>query len=149
MRISAWSSDVCSSDLDAHLPGLAAPGDRVHRLDDVLARLLLVVGRDRILEVEEHHVGRGFGSLLEEFRVAARHRQLAAVQARRCRLDDGKAHGCPLLWCEKASVSAGLTGCLRPAASVAEIGPTNSSFQPNNGGPTPLAPRRRPPASAR
>src|SRR3546814_16827502 len=101
MRISDWSSDVCSSDLvavhvvgveavDAHRQGLAAPVDLVQRLDDILARLLLVVGRDRILEVEEHHVGRGVGSLLEEFRVAAWHRQLAAVHERRRRLAEGQ-----------------------------------------------------------
>src|SRR3546814_2943954 len=79
MRISDWSSDVCSSDLDeveplaallddiddvavhvmgveavdAHRQGLVAPVDLVQRLDDVLARLRLVVRRHRVLEIEE------------------------------------------------------------------------------------------------
>ena len=35
------------------------------RGDDVLARLRLVVGRDRVLEIEEHHVGGGFGGFFE------------------------------------------------------------------------------------
>ena len=41
-------------------------------LDDVLAGLRLVVGRDRVLEVEEQHVGRRLGRLLEQFRAGCR-----------------------------------------------------------------------------
>ena len=44
--------------VDAHREGLGAPVDLVDRLDDVLARLLLLVRGHRVLEVEEDHVGR-------------------------------------------------------------------------------------------
>jgi hypothetical protein len=58
--------------VDADHHGLVAPVDFVEALDDVLARLLLVVGRDGILEVEEDDVGRALGRLLEERRVRPR-----------------------------------------------------------------------------
>ncbi len=77
--------------------GLAAPVDVVERLDDVLARLLLVVGGDRVLEVEEDDVGGGLGGLLEERRVRPRHGKLRTVQTRGCLFDQGEAHVSSLL----------------------------------------------------
>src|SRR3546814_13220030 len=87
---------MCDGAVAAHRQGLFTPVDLVHLLYDVLGRLCLVVRRHRVREIEEHPCGRRFGSLLEEFRVAAGHRQLAAIQARRRRLDDGEAHELPL-----------------------------------------------------
>ena len=63
------------------------------RLDDVLARLRLVVGGDGVLEVEEDDVGGGFRGLFKQLRLAAGDRQLAAVEAGRRLLDDLEAHG--------------------------------------------------------
>ena len=60
--------------------------------DDVLARLLLVVGRDRVLEVEKDDVGAAFGRLLEQRGVRPRHGKLGTVKARGRLLDQGKAH---------------------------------------------------------
>jgi hypothetical protein len=79
--------------VDAHRERLAAPVDVAQRLDDVLARLGLVVGGDGVLEVEEDDVGRGFGSLFKELRLTAGDGQLAAVEAGRRLLDDLEAHG--------------------------------------------------------
>ena len=53
----------------------------VQRLDDVLARLRLVVRRDRVLEIEEDHVDRALGRLLEQLHPAAGNGQFAAVEA--------------------------------------------------------------------
>ena len=61
--------------------------------DHVLARLDLLIGRHRVLEVEEHDVRGRARRLLEELRRAAGHRELGAVQARRAGLDDGEAQG--------------------------------------------------------
>src|SRR3546814_5241004 len=124
MRISDWSSDVCSSDLqhvdgidvgggadlryhdevepvagaldhldhvavhvmgvqpvDTHRHGLGAPVDVMQRLDDVLARLRLVVGRHGILEIEEDHVGGGFRRLLEQLDAARSEEHTSELQS--------------------------------------------------------------------
>ncbi len=51
------------------------------RLDHVRARLLLVVGRDRVLEVEEHQVGAERRGLLHRPEVRPGDGELAAVEA--------------------------------------------------------------------
>jgi hypothetical protein len=78
--------------VDAQRQDLAAPIDVVEPGDDVLARLLLLVGRHRVLEIEEDDVGRALCRLLEEMRLAAGHGKLAAVQTLRRVLDDREAH---------------------------------------------------------
>ena len=75
---------------------LRAPVDVAERLDDVLARLRLVVGRHRVLEIEEDHVGRRLGGLLEQLRLAAGNGQLAAVEPGGRLFDDGEAHVIPV-----------------------------------------------------
>ena len=69
--------------VDAHRHGLAgaAPVEVVQRLDDVLARLLLVGRRDGVLDVEEDEVGGAGERLLDHVRVGTRNGQLAALQA--------------------------------------------------------------------
>ena len=62
--------------VDADHHGLGAPVEVVQPLDDVLAGLLLVVGGDGILEVEEDDIGAAFGRLLEQRRVRPRHGKL-------------------------------------------------------------------------
>jgi hypothetical protein len=57
--------------------------DTEQGIDDVQARLRLVVGRDRVLEVEHDDVGAQGRRLLEHPHVAAGDGQLAAVQAGR------------------------------------------------------------------
>lgn len=70
------------------------------RLDDVLARLLLVVGRNSVFKIEEDHVSGALGRLLEKLGRAARNRKFAAIEARRRLLDDREAHRlCPLVGC--------------------------------------------------
>ena len=66
--------------VDPHRHAAGRPVLLVQRRDHVLAGLLLVVRRDGVLEVEEHHVGAQPRRLLHRPRVAAGHRQLAAVQ---------------------------------------------------------------------
>jgi hypothetical protein len=61
-------------------------------LDDVLARLFLVVGCYRILDVKKNDVGGGLCGLLKQGRVGPRHRQFGAVQTRCGGFDAGKAH---------------------------------------------------------
>ena len=78
--------------VDADGQGLAAPIEVVEGLDDVLAGLFLVIGGDRVFKVEKDHVRRALGRFFEKFRVRARHRQFAAVEARRALLDDGETH---------------------------------------------------------
>jgi len=78
--------------IDADHHGLVAPVDVVEALDDVLARLLLVVWRDRVLAVEEDDVGLAGGGLLEHARVGARHGQLGSVQARGGLLNGVETH---------------------------------------------------------
>jgi hypothetical protein len=51
--------------VDADHHGLRAPVNVIERLNDVFARLCLVVGRDRILDVEKDDVGGGLCGLLE------------------------------------------------------------------------------------
>src|SRR5262249_20132011 len=58
-------------------------------------------GSDGVLEVQEHDVGDGLRGLFEQLRLASGHRQLAAVEARRRRLDDLEAHG-SLRWVSAA-----------------------------------------------
>ena len=62
--------------VDADHHGLGAPVDVVEALDDILAGLLLVVGRDRVLEIQKDNVGAAFGSLLEQRGVRPRHGKL-------------------------------------------------------------------------
>ena len=71
---------------------LGAPVDLLQRADHVVPRRRLVIGRHRVLEVEEDDVGGRSGGLLEEFRPAARNRELAAVQTRDGLLDHSEAH---------------------------------------------------------
>ena len=96
--------------VDPHGQGLVAPVDLVERLDDVLARLHLLVGRHRVLEIEEHHVGGRARRLLEELRRAARHGQLGAVQPRRALLDDREAHGCSSSGTRRTARYRGISG---------------------------------------
>ncbi len=79
-------------DSDRH--GFLAPVDLVQRLDDVLARLRLVVRRDCVLEVEEDHVGFGSRSLFKHLRGAARNRQLTPVKSGGGLLNDVEGHLC-------------------------------------------------------
>ena len=79
--------------VDPHRYGLRRPIQVVQRFDDVLARLFLVVGCNRIFEVKKYHVGGTFGGLLQEFRARARDRQFRAIEACWCRIDDGEAQG--------------------------------------------------------
>ena len=62
----------------------AAPVDVVQRLDDVLARLLLVGRRDGVLAVEEDVVGRALQRPLDHRRVGTRNSEVAALQALLC-----------------------------------------------------------------
>ena len=57
------------------------PVDVVQRLDDVLARLLLVGRSDGVLDIEEDVVGGALRGLLDHRRVGTRHGKLAALQA--------------------------------------------------------------------
>jgi hypothetical protein len=81
--------------VDPEGQGLGAPIHVADRLDHVLAGLDLVVRGHRILQVQEHHIRRRGRRLFEQFWTAARHRQLAAIEPRRGRLDDGKTHWSP------------------------------------------------------
>ena len=80
--------------VDAHADGLAAlaPADVAERRDRVDARLRLVGGRDRVLEIEEDVVGRPVRGLLEHLGARARHGELAALEAHARRLVPGVAH---------------------------------------------------------
>ncbi len=80
--------------VDAHRERFPAPVDVIDRLDDVLASLLLVVGRDRVLEIEEDHIGSRFRRLFKELRLTAGDGELAAVEPRGRLLDGVEAHGC-------------------------------------------------------
>ena len=68
--------------VDAHRERPLAPVEIVDRLDDVAARLLLLVERDRVFQVEHDDVGGDAPRLLDEPRVRAGHGQLRAVEAR-------------------------------------------------------------------
>jgi hypothetical protein len=83
--------------VDAHRHHLVAPVDVAQGLDDVLARLRLVVRRDRVLEVEEDDIGRRLGGLLEQLRLGTRDRQFAAIQPGGRLFDDLEAHRDPQL----------------------------------------------------
>ena len=58
---------VDAVDPDEHLARAEAAG--LHRLDDLMARLLLGLGRDRVLEIEDHAVDRQRARLLDRARV--------------------------------------------------------------------------------
>ena len=62
--------------VDADHHGLVAPVEIVQALDDVLAGLLLVVGSNGVLEVEEDDIGAALGRLVEQRRVRPRHGKL-------------------------------------------------------------------------
>ena len=69
--------------VDADRDGLAGalPVEVVQRLDDVLARLLLVGRRDGVLAVEEDVVGRALDGAIDHGRVGTRNRERRALQA--------------------------------------------------------------------
>ena len=67
--------------VDAYGHRAVGPGEVVESVHYVAARLLLVVGRDGILEVEHHDVRAETGRLLEHPGVAAGHGELAAVES--------------------------------------------------------------------
>ena len=56
----------------------------MQRLDDVDARLLLVVWGNRVLEIEHHDIGAKLGGLLEHPDVATGNGELAAVKTGAC-----------------------------------------------------------------
>ena len=80
--------------VDAHRDGLAlgAPVDVVQRLDDILARALLVRRRDRILDVEEDEVGGAIGRLVDHLGVRSRNGEFAALEAQLAKMVDRVAH---------------------------------------------------------
>ncbi len=70
---------------------LVAPIDIADRLGDVLPRLCLQIGRNRILEIKKDDVGVRLRRLFEELRRTAGHRKLGAVQTLGAGLDIVKA----------------------------------------------------------
>ncbi len=100
--------------VDAHRHRLAGalPVDVVQRLDDVLARLLLVRRRDGVLAVEEDVVGRALDGLVDHGRVGARHGELAALQAGFAEGKECVAHRGRSSWRRFCSVAA---ACMRTA----------------------------------
>jgi hypothetical protein len=62
------------------------------RLDDVAARLFLLVERYRVFQVEHDDVGRNAPRLLDEAEAGAGHGQLRPVEARMAGPDRGEAH---------------------------------------------------------
>src|SRR5438445_675179 len=85
MRVDAVDADA---DRLAALP----PGMLQQARDHVLAGLLLVGGRDGVLEVEEHVVRFALQRLAEQGGVRAGDRELAALQPGRGRVVAGEAH---------------------------------------------------------
>ena len=74
--------------VDAHRQRLVAPVDIADRFDDVLTCLILVVRRNRILEIEVDDIRIACCHLWRQFRVRTRSEKLASVQAgRRGRLE--------------------------------------------------------------
>ena len=103
--------------VDADREGLGPPVDLVDRLDDVLARGLLLVRSHRVLEVEEDHVGAGLRRLLEHLRARAGDGELGAVEPRLALLDDGEAHSVsPLV---DLRIAAGASAGAGPADGAA------------------------------
>ena len=82
--------------IDAQRHHLLAPVDVVEALNDVLARLLLVVRRNGVLEVEENLIGLGDGGLLKHARRRTWHCELGAMETRRRLLDQCETHNIPL-----------------------------------------------------
>ena len=72
-------------DPDEHLAAAEAAG--LHRVGDLLARLLLCLGRHRILEIEDHAVDRQGARLFDGAGVRSRHVEHAAART--------KGHGSP------------------------------------------------------
>ena len=70
--------------VDAQRHRAAGPVLLAQRVDDVQARLRLVVGRDRVLEVEHHDVRSEARGLLEHADVAAGDGELTAVETAAC-----------------------------------------------------------------
>ena len=81
--------------VDPHRQRLVAPVDVADRLNDVLARLRLVIGRHRILEVQVDHIGSRGGHLLEQRLARAGAEKLAAVQAGGGAGLQAEGHGLP------------------------------------------------------
>ena len=67
--------------VDAHGAHLVAPVEVVQGVDRDLARALLLLGGDGVLQVEEDEVGVALRRLLDHPRVAGRHRQLGTSQS--------------------------------------------------------------------
>ena len=75
-------------DADEHLAGAEAAS--LHRRRDLRARIRLGVGRHRVLQIEDHAVGRQCARLLDGAGIRARHVEHAAAGA------DGDGHAIPL-----------------------------------------------------
>ena len=110
--------------VDPHRELLLAPVDVADRLDDVLARLLLVVRRHRVLEVEEDHVGGGLRRLLEQLGLASRHGQFAAVEAGGGLFDGLEAHGGARSFCNSRPkvLASGRNPCNWPKDGLSQPG---------------------------
>ena len=70
------------------------PVNIANGLNDVLARLRLVIRGNRILKIKKNHIRRGFRRLFKKLRLAAGNRKLTAVEPRRRRLDHQETHEC-------------------------------------------------------
>src|SRR3546814_1233311 len=78
MRISDWSSDVCSSDLAA---GLVAPIQVLQGVDHLGACRYLLFRRHCILKIEENMIGGGSCGLCEHLLARRRYGQLHTTAA--------------------------------------------------------------------
>ena len=78
VQIVGMPGRVEAVDADEHLAGAEAAG--LHRVDDLLARLLLGLGRDRVLEIEDHAVDRQGARLFDGAGVRSRHVEHAAAR---------------------------------------------------------------------
>ena len=79
---------VDAVDPDEHLALTEAAG--LHRVGDLLAGLLLGLGRHRVLEIEDHAIGRQRAGLFDGAGVRSRHVEHAAART--------KGHGSPPGW---------------------------------------------------
>src|SRR5437879_7614073 len=121
MRVDAVDADA---DRHAALP----PGMLQQARDHVLAGLLLVGGRDGVLEVEEHVVRIALQRLAEQGGVRAGDRELAALQPGRGRVVAGEAHALATLrgWVVLTpgwDCASGVTGAAGPPGGAARALP--------------------------